>query len=303
VSTAKPITTAVIGSGRLARAVLPALHAAGYAVVAVADRRLAAARRASRLAPGAAATTDNATAAAEARLVLLAVPDGEIGAVANELAASASMRWRGRIVLHHAGALGTEPLRPLEGKGAHIGVLHPLQCLGGTELSSKALPGSFARIEGDDRARATARSVARALGLSVLRLPRDLTAEQRRLYHAAASLLSNDLLALMAVGCDLLSSIGLSESDAVAALSPLARGTIAQLESEGFGAALTGPVVRGDAETVAMHLRALARHSRTAEAVHRILSRRLLRLAVGRGAGPSRDNHRKLSRALAAAGS
>jgi predicted short-subunit dehydrogenase-like oxidoreductase (DUF2520 family) len=302
-SKAKPIPTAIIGAGRLARALLPPLHSAGYAVVAVSSRTIASARRARRLAPGAAATTDNAAAAAEARLVLIAVPDGEIGAVAGELAEHSEQSWRGKVVLHHAGALGIKPLVPLRRKGAHVGVLHPLQCLGGTALSSELLAGSHARIEGDERARSAARRLARTLGLKVLPLPAKLSAEQRRLYHAAASLLSNDIVALLAIGSDLLRSIGLPESDALSALAVLARGTIAQAESRGFGAALTGPVVRGDAETVVMHLRALARRSRTGAAAHRALSRRLLQLAEERGAGTTRDRRRTLARALAAADS
>ncbi len=298
-SEAKPVPIAVIGAGRLARALLPALHSAGHAVVAVSSRTVASARRASRLAPGATAMTDNAAAAARARLILIAVPDGEIGAVARELAQDSGQRWSGRIVLHHAGALGIEPLAPLRRLGAEVGLLHPLQCLGDTALSSELLAGSRARIEGDRRARSMARRIAGALGLKVLALPDELSAEQRRLYHAAASLLSNDLVALLAIGGDLLRSIGLNERDALSALAPLARGTIAQAESRGLGAALTGPVVRGDAETIGMHLRALARRSPTGEAAHRALSRRLLQLAEERGLGMSSSSRRQLARALA----
>lgn len=284
-SKVKPVPTAVIGAGRLARALLPPLHSSGYAVKAISSKRLASARSACRLAPGAAAMTDNSAAAAEARLVLVAVPDGEIGHVAAALAESSGHSWSRKVVLHHAGALGPEPLLPLRSRGAAVGVLHPLQCLGGTKLASKLLAGSGARIEGDVRASAAARRLARALGLKALRLPEKLSAEQRRLYHAAAALVSNDLVALLAIGSDLLRAIGMSERDALAALAPLARGTIAQAEGLGLGAALTGPVVRGDAETVAMHLRALARRSKTGEAAHRALSRRLLLLAREHGAG------------------
>jgi predicted short-subunit dehydrogenase-like oxidoreductase (DUF2520 family) len=300
-STVKPPPTAVIGAGRLARALLPSLHSAGYAVVAVASRRIASARRACRLAPGAAATTDAAAAAAEARLLLVAVPDREILAVAEDLSRRSQTPWRQTVVLHHAGALGIEPLAPLRRKGAHVGLLHPLQCLGDSKLSATLLAGSRARIEGNDKARAAARRLAHALGLKPLRLAGELSAEQRRIYHAAAALLSNDLTALLALGSDLLRSIGLGERDALAALGPLARGTIAQAESRGLGAALTGPVVRGDIETVAMHLRALARRSRTGEAVHRALSRRLLLLVEEQGRGLPREARRALERLLAAA--
>lgn len=289
--------TAVIGTGRLARALLPLLSPAGFPVAAVAGRSLPAARRLARGLPGARAVTDPATAVRAGGLVLLAVPDAAIADLAGQLGACSGISWRGRVVLHHAGSLGLEPLDPLRRRGASVGLLHPLQCLGRPEIAAAALRGSRARIEGTPKARLLAIRLARALGLVPLPLRRGLSAADRSAYHAAAALLSNDVVALLDLGADLLVSIGLRRAEAMAALAPLAHGTLAQVEESGLEAALTGPVARGDVKTLQAHLRALRARSTAAEAVHRLLSKRLLRL-VAASAAPPRSRARKEMAAL-----
>ena len=276
------VATTLVGTGRLARSLAPLLGRAGHPLVAVVGRSVAAARCVARRVSGARATTSLRTGAEQGRLVLLAVPDRAIATVARELA-STEIVWRGRVVLHHAGALGCEPLRSLRRAGAGVGVLHPLQSLGTPELVSEILPGSRARVEGDARGRRAALRLARALGLVPLAL-RDLTPRQRTAYHAAASLCSNDLLALVAVGCGLLESLGLGRRRALDALLPLLRGTLRQIERGGLTGPLTGPATRGDVDTLRAHLRRLA-HGGAAEdrEIHRLLSVRLARLALEHG--------------------
>jgi predicted short-subunit dehydrogenase-like oxidoreductase (DUF2520 family) len=275
--------TAVIGAGRLARALLPLLGPAGHPVVAVASRRIAAARSAARSSPGAIACARPAEAADRARLVLLAVPDAAIAGVARDLARNGARDWRGRTVLHHAGALGLEPLAALAKAGAAVGVLHPLQCLAGSRVRLELLRGARARVEGDARGLAAATRLARRLGLVPLRLHAGDAGDARAAYHAAASVVSNDLVALLDLGVALLARAGIGPRQAIAALLPLAHGTLTQAAGEGPGAALTGPVVRGDLATLRSHLAALARVDRDAVEIHRLLSVRLARVAARRG--------------------
>jgi predicted short-subunit dehydrogenase-like oxidoreductase (DUF2520 family) len=292
--------TALFGAGRLARALLPHLASAGYPVVAVCDRRLAAARGAARAVPGARATTDPLRAARDAELLLLAVPDTELAALALLLADAPGIGWRGRTVLHHAGALGPESLAPLKRRGASVGLLHPLQCLGSTRLAAELLPGSHARIEGTPKARRLALRLAREVGLIPLRTSGRLTPGDRTAYHAAASLLSNDVVALLGLGAALLESIGIDRSSAVAALASLVRGTVVQAGHGGLAAALSGPVVRGDAAALSAHLKALSRRSAAAAETHRLLSRALLGVAESEGTPPAPAARRALRAALRA---
>ena len=282
-SSARRPPTAIVGAGRLARAVGPAAVHAGYPIVAVASRSIASARRLSKRLAGPPVAACPADAARPARLVLLAVPDREVRAVAREIAGSLETGWKSRTVLHHAGSLGLEPLSPLAKLGAGVGVLHPLQCLGISEVAASVLPGSGARIEGNRRGAAAARRLARDLGLVPLPIPPGLRPSDRATYHTAASLVSNDLVALLSLAVDLMESIGVPRSKALAGLLPLASGTLAHTEAGGLDGALTGPIARGDVETVAAQLRSLARRSRTGAEAHRLLALRLLEMAERAG--------------------
>ena len=177
--------------------------------------------------------------------------------------------------------MGWLPPMTIEGLGK--GGLHPLQCLGGPRQAAAVLPGSRARIEGDPAARRVATALARALGLRPLAFRKTLTSRDRTAYHAAASLLSNDLLALLSIGVDLLTRSGLGRKAASDALIALARGTLTQIDAEGPAGALTGPVARGDVDTLEAHLRQLGPGPGEGRKIHRQLSIRLARLAVRHG--------------------
>jgi len=260
-------TVALVGAGKLAQALLPALRAAGYRVRTVASRPRAG---------------SPSISLGDAAIVLLAVPDAAIPGVAARLARDPH-GFEERVVLHHAGALGPEVLAALAKRGASVGVLHPLQSLADARIARLTLPGSAARIEGDPRAVRAARRLARGLGLRPLRLPRRTTAADRAAYHAAASLVANDLLALLDGGVALLVECGATRKEALAALTTLARGVLANAEAIGLERALTGPVARGDGATLALQLKRMARRSKDAAAAHRALSRLLLRVAARSG--------------------
>ncbi len=279
---ASTVATTVVGTGRLARSLVPLLARAGHPVAAVVGLRLAQARSVARGVPPARATTSLARGASAGRLILLAVPDREVARVARRLLAAADVAWQQRVVLHHAGALDCRPLEPLRRAGAGVGLLHPLQSLGVPALAEEILRGSRARIDGDRRGRAAARRLARALGLVPLALGRPARRD-RAAYHAAAAVVANDLLALMAVGSDLLESLGLSPRRALEALLPLARGTLRQVERAGLAGPLTGPAARGDVGTLRAHFARLARGAPEDREIHRLLSLRLARLALDRG--------------------
>lgn len=287
---------AVIGAGRLAGALLPLLEPAGYRVSAICARDIRDARRLARRLGQVEITARPDAAAASAQLVLLAVPDRSITPLAAELAQASGLSWKGRTALHHAGALGLEPLRALARAGAAIGLLHPMQCLGSSRLASTLLPGSRARVDGDRRGYGVARRLALDLGLVPLRIARKLSPADRAAYHAAAALLSNDLLALLAIALELLASLGVRRNESLQALATLARGTLIQAELAGLEAALTGPLARGDRATWQAHLAPLAQHSRQASQVHQLLSLELARLATELRQRPADRSSRKAGR-------
>jgi predicted short-subunit dehydrogenase-like oxidoreductase (DUF2520 family) len=131
-----------------------------------------------------------------------------------------------------------------------------------------------------------------------LRLPRPLTGRDRVAYHAAASMVSNDVVGLFACAVEMLESIGPSRPEAIAALLPLASGTLSQLADSGLRGGLTGPVARGDAETLADHLDELSRRSPDAALIHRALSRTLLNLTERLGPTLSATDRKRMRRLL-----
>ena len=277
---AKPPTVAIVGAGGLARALAQALSRSGGAAVIVWSRRPAAAKTLARGAGGVRAARRIEEAIADATIVLLAVPDRAIAPLAEALV-SARPSWRGVVVLHAAGAYGPELLAALAARGAATGVLHPLAVLGAGHGAT--LRGAAARIEGRAAARAAARRLCAWTGLIPLRGKGLRSPQGRRSYHAAASLASNDLVALLAAAHGLLVRRGVPRRDALHALAVLAEGALGEVRRTGLQGALTGPVARNDGATLAAQLRALASEDRAAAAAHRALSLRLVDLAEAGG--------------------
>lgn len=291
----------VVGTGRLARALVPMLGARGNADLRLVSRTPASARRLAARVPGAVAATDVASAIRGARIVLIAVPDRAINDVARMLRRAVPTGWKGRVVLHTAGAFGPEPLRVLARAGAATGVFHPLQVLGTPEMAVRVVPGSAARIEGAAAAVSAARRLCRDLGLLPLPLRGRLRHSDRAAYHAAASLASNDVVALLSLAAAAMESAGASHRTALASLTRLAEGALVQLAAGGIEGALTGPVARGDAATLAAQIGVLSRRSPSAGRVHRELSLALLRIAV-RSGRLSRAEGEAVRRVLAGSG-
>lgn len=259
------MTHAVIGYGRLARALVPALRAAGQAVVV------------GRREPGEGECRP-ADAAAAAEWVWLTVPDDTIAA------AAAALPWRpGQLALHCSGAT---PLIALASAPAAAG-FHPLKLLAG----EVGLTGVHVGIEADTLHRPALQALAEAMGLQPLDLPWPMSAPARAAYHAAANLAASGVLGVLAEAGALWAAAGLPQQQALPALLPLTRGALDTAAVRGLAGAVSGPIARGDACVLARHLDA-ARAAGLEADLLRALGRR--QLALARSAG-------RLDDALAAA--
>jgi predicted short-subunit dehydrogenase-like oxidoreductase (DUF2520 family) len=210
---------------------------------------------------------------AHAGIVILAVPDDAIRAVAHAIARAVTAT---QVVLHLSGVQGQEALESLRPTGAALGSLHPLQTIADPERAPGRLRGAWAAVEGTPAALAAAERLASDVGMH----PFPITASAKALYHAGAVFASNYFVVVEAVAQRLLRQAGLSDGDAWAALRPLVEGTLENLIRRGPDGALTGPVARADDVTIGRHLAAL-----TAEdgVVYRTLGRAALELAQGQG--------------------
>ncbi|MFN2452116.1 MAG: DUF2520 domain-containing protein, partial [Candidatus Dormibacteria bacterium] len=179
-------SVAVVGAGRAGSALAVALHGAGFPVVAISSRSVAAAATLSA-AVGAGQPCSPDTAARRADVTLLTVPDSAIHTVATEIAASIGAGGlAGRIVVHCAAARDRDVLAGLRGTGASVAGLHPLQALSGME-SAANLAGSGFALDADPAAVPSLELLVARLGGIVLTLAPD----QRAAYHAAAVLAGN----------------------------------------------------------------------------------------------------------------
>jgi len=263
----KPTIT-ILGPGRLGTTLALALAQAGYKVVELASPARSA-RRTKALAKkvGARALVTPPTHV-RSDLLWLCVPDAEILPVARELAAKKS--WSGSIALHSSGSLSSDELRALRQCGASVASAHPLMTfVRGSRPSLEGVPWA---VEGDATAVRVARRIISDLGgeSAILRK------SAKPAYHAWGAFLSPLLVAHLVTAEQVARAAGLSAAAARKKMLPIVRQTIANYAALGPGGAFSGPLVRGDAEVVGMHLKALKR-LRGANQVYRALAREALR--------------------------
>jgi predicted short-subunit dehydrogenase-like oxidoreductase (DUF2520 family) len=215
--------------------------------------------------------------AGELDAVLLCVPDSEIPA------AAAAAAGRAPLVGHTSGATPLSALAPAASAGAELFGFHPLQTLAGGGAVAR-LAGAGCAVAGTTpRALATAWGLAEGLGLE----PFEIADHQRPAYHAAASTASNFLVTLQDSAEAVARGAGMPPADARRALLPLVRATVENWAMLGPEEALTGPVARGDEETVAVQRAAVEKQDPSLLPLFDALLDRTRQLAARRGGAPA----------------
>ncbi len=281
--TRKP-TVAIVGAGSLATFLAVALNDAGFTITEIIARSTPQSRRHARaLAARVGARTVTAhSAVLDATLLWFCVPDREIrgaaAALAGHLAALAAAHKKNknrvpnkfRFAFHSSGALLSRELEPLRKAGIAVASVHPLMTfVAGAHPSLADVP--FA-LEGDRAATQVARQIVRKLGGESFPLP----TARKAAYHAWATLTSPLLLAFLVTVEEAARAAGFTRKDARRKSLPIIRQTLANYSRLGPSPSFSGPLVRGDAETVAKHLAALKKHPGALE-VYVALARAALR--------------------------
>lgn len=272
---ATPQRIGFIGAGRLGTALARSLARRGERIVAVASRSPESAARAAEGIEGCMAAGGNAQRVVDVSdLVFVATPDDAIAGVA------AALRWRaGVAVVHCSGATELAALAPAAAAGAAVGGFHPLQSFAETEAAIASLPGCTVTIEADEPLRATLVALAGRLDCHVALLPPGA----RALYHAAAGYASQFVNVLLREASTAWRQWGASEDDALRALLPLARGTLASIERLGVARGMPGPASRGDVGSIEKHVAALGALDAGMLRLYRELCDRSVALALERG--------------------
>lgn len=263
---------AVIGAGAVGTALGQRLVECGYSVEGVVSRtREDAERLAAQLGSGVA--SDDVADLPSVSLLFCCVPDDAVAAVATALAEQRTS-WHGRLVAHTSGALTAEALAPLAARDAFTLSFHPMQTFA-PGAGADAFEGVTVGLEGSPAAVAMGRQVAASLKLAAVEVP----AEAKVRYHLAASVASNFFVTLMALADEVLASAGLEEDEAQRLLAPLVESTWRNVQATSPAEALTGPVARGDRETVVRHLEALERALPHLRPAYGVLAAETVRLA------------------------
>ncbi|MGE5172755.1 MAG: Rossmann-like and DUF2520 domain-containing protein [Betaproteobacteria bacterium] len=276
-------SVAIIGAGRVGSSVGFLLKRAGYPVAAVTARNVATAAEAVSFIGGGEPLTDVARTASKADIVFITTPDRVIKEVCEKIATAGAFK-PGAIVLHMSGAHSLDLLTAARNAGAYRAVVHPLQSLASREQGIKNLSGSYFRIEADSEALETAREIVKALGGIELVMPKwSADKESAALYHAGAVAVSNYFVALVDYGLSFYEALGADKKEALKAVLPLIRGTLHNIETLGIPDALTGPIMRGDAQTVRDHVDAIGKRTPELVSLYKELARQTVAVARDKG--------------------
>jgi len=266
----------IIGPGHVGRGLFRAFRAPEVVVVGLHGKR-----------PSGVATSSGAlpVGMAGANVVIVCVRDPQLDEAMEELVAAAKsgLVQRGTVILHTSAIAEPDGLRALSDAGFPGGTFHPLVPFSDPEVSSELLRKGWIGIDGENAAKSTSRRLAGHLGARTL----DIPPGKKPAYHAAAVISSNFPVVLASVAGHLMHDIGVPDASAYQAVESLMSGALANMRHALPDDALTGPVVRGDAETVGKHLRALQGHG-AASAVYRALSAAAVEIARRRGVDPKK---------------
>jgi len=263
-----------IGAGTVGTALSVRLSSKDYQVIAVSSRSQTSARKLARAVSGCQAFNNNQDVADTAELIFITTPDDTIASVASEI------QWhRGQSVVHCSGALSTDILEPAKELGAQVGAFHPLQTFANVKQAIENIPGSTFAVEAEEPLLSTLKDIATALDGHWI----ELKASDKVAYHAAAVIACNYLVTLVKLAADLWQSFNIPQSQATQALLPLIRGTLHNIDTVGIPQCLTGPIARGDIETIKKHLDALQKAAPALLSTYQELGLQTIPVALAKG--------------------
>lgn len=240
---------AIVGCGKVGTALGIFLTDAGYKAAGFASKNISSAKQAAdsvqsdRFSDIPWEITDSAD------IIFITTPDSAITGICDSIAKNKGFADNA-VVLHCSGALPSTILSSAKTCGAHTGSMHPLQSFATARYSTNPFQGIIVAVEGEANAVEVSKQIAADLGATSVTI---LTAA-KTLYHASAVVASNFLVTLLDLALKLIGAAGITAPDAFNVLKPLIEGTLSNIEKVGIPEALTGPIVRGDVETVVGHL-------------------------------------------------
>ena len=248
----------IIGGGRLGTNLGFALVKKGFSIKAISCKSLFSAKESVNSVAQGIPLVSNVECASLGNLIFICVPDGEIEKVSKELSLS-ELNWGGKYVFHCSGLLTSDTLSSLKEKNAYVASFHPIQSFSQKKPVENKFKGIYFGLEGDKEALNLAKKIVEKLEAKSLIISK----ENKALYHTACTIASNFFVVLLDIATELLKETDISKELAFNSLLPLVKGTMENIEKYGIKKALTGPLVRGDLETIHAHIKALKEKGKT----------------------------------------
>lgn len=264
-----------IGAGKVATAIGRYMYGTGISISGYFDRHPGKSAHAVRKTQS---ITFNSMAevADHSDIIFIATRDDQIAGVSRQLCEKDQIKpyhWIG----HMSGAHSSQILHDVQKAGANVFSLHPLQAFADEDKALSELPKTYFSLEGEKEGLTPIVQL-----LEKIKNPYFLLRpEHKSLYHLCACMLSNYLVTLMQSGLAALEKTGIDPVEGFEAMRPLIEGTLANIAELGPAQALTGPIARGDAGTIARHLEALSSSDlKEARSIYTFLGLKTLELAT-----------------------
>jgi len=244
---------ALIGAGRLGTTLGYSLLKRGFKIISVSCKSLSSAKKSAEVIGEGIPMTDNKKALEKAEIIILSVPDDQMKNLVKELS---PLDLHEKFIFHCSGILSSHILKPLQISGAVTASIHPIQSFSKRTREPHLFKNTYFSIEGDEKALKLSKMIVKKLGgQSLILEPND-----KPLYHTACTMASNYLVVLMELACQLLAKTGVKKELQNKILLPLIKGTLGNIEKNSIPSSLTGPVSRGDTDTLKSHLDSLKGH-------------------------------------------
>lgn len=185
-------------------------------------------------------------------VIFITTNDDEISKVCEHLVTNKLLK-KEQILIHMSGASSSEILIEAKRMGCFIYSLHPLQSFANIDKAVEDLENTVFSLEGDEEKIEILEKILNKTKNKFFKI----NSNQKSLYHSTACIVSNYLVTLMDFGLEIFKSIGINKKEGFEALYPLIEGTIKNIEVLGTEKALTGPIARGDINTIKSHLDSL----------------------------------------------
>ncbi|MFQ6105067.1 MAG: Rossmann-like and DUF2520 domain-containing protein [Candidatus Glassbacteria bacterium] len=271
----------LVGPGRVGVSLSSLLVASGHELLGCWSRSPEGLERLKRHLDLLACTGEIPEIIGEADFILVTTSESALDEIAEKLTGSGLLR-EGQIIFHVSGAYPSSVLMRKESPMISTGSIHPIQSIPSVESGLKLLPHSAFTVEGDEKAVRLGKKLVEDIGARAFHV----ASTSRPLYHCALSMASNLMVLIAWLSFRMMLQAGIEYELARDFVLSIMEGTLSNLKQMELEGALTGPVVRGDWQTVQKHLKTLEAGFPEVSDLYRVANALLVEIAKKRGEAP-----------------